>query len=81
MKRNTLKKKDKRKGKRQMKQVTYKKELVKKTGPGSWVRVQYLLNKEVIHADHYNLSNDREFIDHMINKTLVNIESNLKDLD
>jgi len=61
--------------------VTYKKELVKKIGPGSWIKVTYFIGEEIAQEDFYNLSNEPEFIMKLVEKNKNNIEQNLLILD
>jgi len=62
--------------------VAVKKELVpKRNNDGMWIEVIYFLGKEVVQKDYYNLSNEPEFINKLVEKNRLNIESNLLTLD
>ena len=64
-----------------MEKVSFKKELVKKIGPGSWIKVTYYIGKEVAQEDFYNLSNEPDFIMKLVEKNRLNIQNNLNDLN
>ena len=57
--------------------VSYKKELVKNRHRGLCIEVTYFVKDDMVHQDHYSLSSDPEWINELVEKNRLNMESNL----